>query len=165
MTQRCTVCIHPKRDDISRDLLKEEQSMAVLAQAYGLSASALDRHKQNHLRLSPGLVSEAANALTIVGYAHSLYERADRLLEAAERGLDGSPRSVQAAAASVREVRASIDLLARLVVTGPQDPEAQPDAWLDAAITAAVDRLTVPALSPPEDDVVDAQVVGDVSQP
>jgi hypothetical protein len=159
MPQRCTVCSHPKRDDISRKLLDPGAGLAALSEAYGLSTSALDRHRQNHLKVSTGLVSEAKNALTVVAYASDLFDRSVRLLDAAEAGLDGTPRSVQAAAASVREVRQSIELLARLVVTGPQPEAEAKNAWLDEQITAAVDRLALPALSAGPSEVEEATIV------
>lgn len=141
---RCSVCTHPQRDDVNRRLLAvatSGETYATIGAAYGLSSSAIDRHRANHLKLAPGLVSEARNALTIVGYASDLYDRATGLLDRAEAVLiqeDASAKSVQAAAASLREVRQSIELLSRLIVTAPPEAPDDGNSWLDEAIAAAV---------------------------
>lgn len=127
-----------------------------------MSREAVRRHRNNHLRFSDQAKSEANNVATIVGYAHDLFKRSSLVLDRAEAMLaqdDASSRSVQAAAASLREVRASIELLAKLVVSGEATPEqTSRDAALDARIGQALELLTLPALgSGPE--VVDAEVV------
>lgn len=165
MARHCSVCVHPKRDDVNRRLLKAGEtgeSLASIGDAYGLSSSAIDRHKANHLKVSAGLVSEAKNALTIVGYASDLHARATRVLDRAEQalaGADADSRSVQAAAASLREVRGSIELLAKLVVSTPPEAEPQANSWLDAALTEAVSALVMAELPPGSDQVTDAVIV------
>ncbi len=165
MPTRCSVCTHPKRDEANRRLLAQAETgetLAAIGQAYGLTSSALDRHKRNHLRVASSLVSEARNALTIVQYAADLYERATNLLTRAEAGLDGSPRSVQAAVAAVREVRGTIDQLARLVVTAPPEAPEAGNSWLDEAITQAVQAMAPAALPSGralEPDVAEAEIV------
>lgn len=162
MPERCRACSHPKRAAINDALMKQTSSTAALADEYGLSIGGLKRHKANHLRFSPSAADDSANALTIIGYANDLYRRAESLLQRAESMLkekDSSARGVQAAAVSLREVRASIELLAKLVVSGEQvDPvQASRDAELDAALSQAVASMVLPALG--VGDVVDAVVV------
>jgi DNA-binding transcriptional ArsR family regulator len=48
MAQRCTVCAHPRRRRIDRELAADELSFRELAARYGLSKSALARHWENH---------------------------------------------------------------------------------------------------------------------
>jgi hypothetical protein len=166
MPQKCKACVHPKRDEINRQLLKQDLTLAQVGERYGLTSSGLDRHKANHLKVSAGLVSEARNAMTIVGYANDLYERANGILARAEQllaGSDSDARSVQAAAASLREVRGSIELLARLVVTAPPEIEPQANSWLDDALTQAVQGLVMAELPPGE--AAPGQVVGTVALP
>lgn len=149
MGQRCTVCTHPKRDAINRELLDARRSQAQISESYGVSTSSIDRHKANHLKVSPGLVSEAKNALTIVGYAQDLYERACTVLSRAESLLlqeDNGARGVQAAAASLREVRGSIELLARLVVATPDAPPESTNSWIDQAIAQELAAMRPPEL-------------------
>lgn len=164
MARRCTVCTHPKRDEVNRQLLKRSSSQADIAQRYGLSTSAIDRHVANHLKVSAEAMADAANARTIIGYASQLYDRANQVLDRALLVLETSEddaRSVQAAAASIREVRGSIELLAKLVVTAPEERYETADAWIDSAI-----RLELEAMRPPElprgrddDDVIDAEII------
>ncbi len=162
MGQRCTVCTHPERDAINRKLLNPSISLAQAAEGYDLTRAAMDRHRRNHLKLSAELAHEARNALTVVGFASDLHKRAVAILDRAEAVLsaeDASARSVQAAAASLREVRGSIELLARLVVTAPPEPEPAGNSWLDAALTEAVAALAPPALPPGRDAIADAQII------
>ncbi len=46
---KCTVCHHPQRHDIDRDLLAGNDTFSDLRQKYGPSVSALWRHKK-HLK-------------------------------------------------------------------------------------------------------------------
>ena len=41
----CTICQHPKRPDIDQALIAGSVTLAALSQEYGLSTSALHRHK------------------------------------------------------------------------------------------------------------------------
>ena len=41
----CTICQHPKRQDIDQALIAGSATLAALSQEYGLSTSALHRHK------------------------------------------------------------------------------------------------------------------------
>lgn len=166
MPRLCVVCTDPKRDEINRELIKVDSTINSVAQRFNLSRSSVDRHKRNHLRLSSRLESEAANALTIVRYATELYESAKRVLARAERLLEEDTetpaRSVQAAAASLREVRGSIELLGRLVTGDDTKTTATESAWLDQALTEAVNQLQLPELVAGNHlpvDVEDAELV------
>jgi hypothetical protein len=55
----CTICQHPKRPDIDQALLTGSATLPALSQEYGLSTSALHRHKA-HLQAK---VSRAQNQL------------------------------------------------------------------------------------------------------
>lgn len=165
MPRQCVVCVHPKRDEINRKLLESGSSPSAIADAYALAHSSVDRHKKNHLKLSSVAASERANALTIVKYAHQLYERSVGILDRAEAVLASSgadSRSVQAAASSVREVRQAIELLAKLVVTEDERTDETQNAWLDAQLTEYVQAMAMPELpagAALESDVVDAQII------
>lgn len=56
MGRKCTVCIHPQRDAIDKALLDVSVSMEEIANTYGLSVSAILRHKSGHL---PKIMSKA----------------------------------------------------------------------------------------------------------
>lgn len=165
MPERCRACVHPKREEINRAILREGDSDAAVGARFGLSRTSIARHRSNHLTFSKTQEVAANNVLTIVGYANDLHARAMGILARAEALLDAqgdSARGVQAAAASLREVRASIELLAKLVVDS--GPEATPDnnADLDRSIAEALSAITLPALPAGPalpSDVADAVVV------
>lgn len=170
MPQKCTICTHPRRGEIDRDLLQAGESAPVVAERYALGRESVRRHRNNHLQVSTGAVNEAKNALTIIGYAHDLYERATKLLTRAEESIDtigsladvtdGTSRRIQAAAATLREVRASIELLARLVTTEPESTADSTNATLDSMILEQLSTMGLAALPPGTDaDIVDAVVL------
>lgn len=165
MAQRCRVCTHPKRDEINRQLLQMGLSDGAVAAAFGLAKASVNRHRNAHLKVSPQAVSEQKNAKTIIGYAVTLYERAEAVLDRAEELLadgDTGTRGVMAASASLREVRSSIELLARLVVTDTPDDGGSANAALDALLMEAVGKLTMAELPPGTTRpvaVVDAELV------
>lgn len=148
MPARCTICSHPRRGEIDRDLLHAGDSAPVVAERYALGRESVRRHRNNHLQVSTGAVNEAKNALTIVGYAHDLYTRAVKLLDRAEGSidginatgseLDGPSRRLQAASAMLREVRQSIELLARLVTTEPESSSDSTNDLLDSMLLEAL---------------------------
>ncbi len=47
---RCTLCNHPDRDDIDRDLALGIRSQAEIAELVGIHPSAVSRHYRNHAR-------------------------------------------------------------------------------------------------------------------
>lgn len=169
MPQKCSICTHPRRGEIDRDLLHAGEGAPVVAERYGLGRESVRRHRNNHLQVSTGQVNEAKNALTIVGYAHDLYTRATRLLTRAEDSIDtigsladmtdGTSRRIQAAAATLREVRASIELLARLVVTEPESKSDSTNDLLDSLIHEQLQANTMAALEPGNPDIVDATII------
>lgn len=170
MPQKCSICTHPRRGEIDRDLLQAGDSAPVVAERYALGRESVRRHRNNHLQVSTGAVNEAKNAMTIIGYAHDLYERATKLLTRAEASidgitehtdtLDGTSRRIQAAAATLREVRASIELLARLVVAEPEQQGDSKNDTLDAMILEQLATMTLAELPPGTDrGIVDAELL------
>jgi hypothetical protein len=86
MPRICTICKHRNREPIERALLAHE-SYRNIAARFGTSASALVRHRREHL-LS-GLVKAreaevAARADSLLGDVRNAEGRADRLYSAAE---------------------------------------------------------------------------------
>jgi hypothetical protein len=153
MARACTVCVHPQRDAINRELMQPGASPTHVAVKYQLVPQSVTRHCKNHLTFSSQAAAERQNALTIIKYATELYERASTILAAAERVLasaegdaQAAPRSIQAAAATLREVRASIELLSKLVTTEEDERADEGNALLDARIAAALDALAMPEL-------------------
>ena len=114
----CSICNHPDRTAIDKALVTRSASMRDIAGQYGVSRSALSRHKANHL---PRLVeaakaSEAAQAVTsgaaLIDELDRLLNRALAILEAAE----GSGQ-LRVALQAIREARETIKICADLAVT------------------------------------------------
>lgn len=156
MPARCRTCSHPDRDSINREILHGEPDTQVAAR-YGLNRESVRQHRIRHLQVSTEHAQDRANALTVVGFASDLYNRACKILDAAEGMLDAEgTKGVQAAAASLREVRQSIELLSRLITTEPE-AAGSTDADLDALIMAQVVQIQTPLALPASID--DAEVV------
>lgn len=150
------------------------ESDSQIARDYGLTHSSVRRHRLTHLADKLRLLEQAEaraaishNTLTVIGFASDLYSRAITLADRADAfftQVEGrgqvSSRTVQAAASSLRELRASIGLLADLVVDQPA-PEAaeRVNAELDAAITEALGKLTMPELPAPRVRIEPAEVL------
>jgi hypothetical protein len=61
MPRVCTICTHPARATID-DGLVTGQSLRAISAAYGLSKSAVDRHKDSHL--PPSIRSEPISSVS-----------------------------------------------------------------------------------------------------
>ena len=131
----CSICEHLNRAAIDKALVTRSASMRDIAGHYGVSRSALSRHKANHL---PRLVeaakaSEAAQAVTsgvaLIDELNSLLNRALAILEAAE----GSGQ-LRVALQAIREARETIKACAELAMAA--ELEARVEA-LEAQIVEA----------------------------
>ena len=49
MPRPCTACAHPERAAIESELLADARSFRTVAGRYGLSSSAVDRHRAKHM--------------------------------------------------------------------------------------------------------------------
>ena len=61
MPRSCTVCEHPKREGIDRALVGETSNLSV-SSLFGVSESAVRRHKANHLPATLAKAHEAGEA-------------------------------------------------------------------------------------------------------
>lgn len=52
MPRRCSVCTHPQRDEVDELLVADFAVYRTIAVQYGLSKSALIRHKRDHIPAS-----------------------------------------------------------------------------------------------------------------
>ena len=142
MSARCAACTHPKRDELDSAIVAG-QTLRAIGKQYGMSASAVLRHRDHHL--SPALAAMAAQreeeaASGLVAQVRQLVRRADELYTAAAK--DG--RS-SAALAALKEMRGSLDLLGRATGELNDRPQVtvnlmQAPEWLAvrAAILAAL---------------------------
>ncbi len=110
MPRTCTVCTHPAREEIDKALLDGGPYRGV-AERYGASASAVYRHKQDHL---PKALVQAVEAQVVEHGANlldqlqDLQQRALRILDQAEAAGD-----LRTALAAVREARGCVELLGK----------------------------------------------------
>lgn len=162
MPERCRACAHPKRVEIDRALMEKSRSVPALATVYGLSRAGLQRHFNNHLRVSVQALAESNNLLAIVKMATNLYEHAEAAVTLAETMLQEegtTPRGLQALSSSLREVRSAIELMSRLVTTESDTTEEEArNQALDALILEQLQRLELPEL-PAGSQIEDAEIV------
>jgi len=109
MPRTCTICSHPERPEIDRELASESTPNRRIAARYGVSEQAIRRHRTEHLPAHLSTAHEAgqvAEAGSLLDQVRSLQRKALSLLEAAEGMGD-----YRTALAGVREARACLELL------------------------------------------------------
>lgn len=126
---RCTVCKHPKLAVIEKALVLRAQPMRVIAEAYGLSPYAIERHYHNHVtaeqrrqiyagaRAEQSMLDKTttdqiveADRLDVMGSLAKLSRRCETILDRAEKdGEDGLALS------AIRELRHQITLAAKIL--------------------------------------------------
>ena len=109
----CTVCSHPKRNEINRALINNSGSGREIAGRFDLKKSSVDRHRRNHLR--PHLAQLIAEdpelaELNPLAEIKALYYRVRHLLDKAEDAND-----LPAFKAFHGEARKDLELLAKLL--------------------------------------------------
>jgi len=123
MARKCTVCAHPKVDEINRLLLENKLSAREIGRRYGLSDSAIRRHKANHLpeRLKAAHdFKESLRAADLLDQLRALQEKALGILEAAEE--EGSQRT---ALLAIKECRNNLALIGELLGEINRGPQVQ----------------------------------------
>jgi hypothetical protein len=114
MPRTCTVCGHSAREEIEIALMSKG-SLRDIAGQFGLSKTALDRHRHEHILdriLTAAVQKDDSRAVTLFNEAEGLLGKASALLLNAEAS--GDPCT---ALAGVREARGCIELLAKLQTT------------------------------------------------
>ncbi len=112
MPRTCTICGHGERPAIDAALVAGEPLRNIAAR-FGTSATALFRHRAEHI---PGTLAlakeagEAAHADDLLGQLRDLQGRTMRILALAESGQDG-PTALKA----IGEARRNLELLAKLL--------------------------------------------------
>lgn len=113
---RCTVCRHPDRETLDRELAGG-LTLRDAGAKYGMSKDSIGRHKRNHLSKALMAVQERrelAGAQKAVDRAEQLYVKASAILEQAEGEGNGT-----LGLAAIKELRGVVELLAKL--TGELD--------------------------------------------
>ncbi len=107
----CTVCSHPMREHIEEALIRSEP-LRNIAEQYGISVTALHRHKGSHL---PELLLRAREeeesdlAVSVYEQVEQLQRRTLAILERAEREGD-----LRTALLAVKELRGILALVHRM---------------------------------------------------
>ena len=111
MPRRCTVCDHPERQLIDEALVTGAPYRSV-AKRFGLSESAVNRHKTDHLLahlLKARQVEEVAQADDLLEQVRHLQAHALDILERAEKTGD-----LRTALAAISQARGNLELLGKL---------------------------------------------------
>ena len=111
MPRRCTVCDHPQRHGIDEALVGGASYRSV-AKRFGLSESAVYRHKTEHLPahlLKAREVEDAARADDLLEQVRHLQVHALDILERAEKAGD-----LRTALAAISQARGNLELLGKL---------------------------------------------------
>lgn len=111
MPRSCSTCEHPERETIDRALVGGASNLSV-SSLYGVSESAVRRHKANHLpaKLAKAYeAEEASHAGDLLRQVRALQDKTLNILLRAE----GSGE-LRTAVSAVREARRNVELLARL---------------------------------------------------
>src|ERR671913_2643141 len=112
MPRSCTVCEHPKREIIDRELVGGASNRSV-ASLYDVSEAAVRRHKANHLPAKLVMAQQAeevAQADDLLQQVRDLQGRALAILGKAEAAGD-----LRTALGAIREARGNLELLAKLL--------------------------------------------------
>lgn len=112
MAQPCSICSHPRRDEIDRAIVRGEANRRI-APRYGVSEKSIRRHiKNGHVSEKIAKAEQAreiAQADNLLGEIVALQRRTVSIADQAEASGD-----LRVAVSALREVRANLELLARL---------------------------------------------------
>ena len=112
MPRKCTICSHPQIEAINRALV-ENESFRYVAKQFGISSTALHRHKSEHIPAELAMAKQAekvTKADDLLSQVRGLQTRALYILQRAEEAGD-----LRTAVMAIREARGNLELLARLL--------------------------------------------------
>jgi len=107
----CSVCNNAQVEEINKEIISGTPIRRIAAR-FGLSASAVARHKKKHLPetlLQAREAAEVAHADDLLAQVQELQAKALRILQQAERQGD-----FKIALSGIKEARACLELLAKL---------------------------------------------------
>ena len=118
MARPCSICNHPNRREIDRLLVTGAMGYRNISKQFGVSISALSRHKDNHIPKLVQAAQEAAGAQAaaqgdeLLTELDSLRERAMEILNRAEKAGE-----LRTALQAIREARETLKTQADLSLT------------------------------------------------
>ena len=113
MPRRCTVCTHPRREEIDRLLVARGGTFRDIARQFRVGKDALFRHYDDHLPEALAKAEgakEAARADDLLGQMRTLQKATHHILAAALGSGDH-----RTALGAVREARGNLELLGKLL--------------------------------------------------
>ncbi len=142
MPRSCTICQHPQREAIESHLVGVSSNLSASSE-FGVTESALRRHKANHLPAKLVLAekaAEVADAGDLLSQVQGLQARTLAILEAAEASSEH-----RTALSAIREARSNLELLAKLLGELDERPVVNvlvSPQWLElrATIVTALER-------------------------
>jgi len=112
MPRSCTLCEHPRREEIDKALVGDSSNLSI-SSLFGVSESAVRRHKANHLPaklVMAQTAEEIAQADDLLSQVRDLQGRALAILDKAE-----DAGELRTALSAIREARGNLELLAKLL--------------------------------------------------
>lgn len=113
MPRSCTVCAHPKREEIDRALVEGVSAAEISGRYRTLGERAVRRHRSNHLPAKLVMAekaAEVAEADDLLDQVGDLQRRALAILDRAEEAGE-----LKTALSAIREARGNLELLAKLL--------------------------------------------------
>jgi hypothetical protein len=110
--QKCTICIHPQREEIDEKLLLSATPLRTIADQFGVSKTALLRHKADHIPtdlVKAKDAKEICRAESLLDKLVSLKSDAERITQKAEIKDD-----LKTALSGIREQSRIIEILAKM---------------------------------------------------
>lgn len=157
----CTVCRHPKVTKINEALMMRSMTMDALADRYGVSKSALYRHRNTCIPQSlhdakQGIPKAEPTSTIIEGgllleQAGRVHARASSLLDDLETGMRNGIVDPKSVISALKEVRSSLETLAKFnwqIADRPVRPPESERPEIDEAIMAALEARGVNITEP-----------------
>jgi|SRR5215204_2741418 len=113
MPRACTICAHENRHTIDHALVGGEEALRTISDRFGVSKSALIRHKDAHLPaalIKAREAEEVVRAGELLSQVRDLQGRTLSILTASEEAGE-----LRTALAAIREARGNLELLAKLL--------------------------------------------------
>ena len=113
MPRSCTVCAHPRREEIDRALVDGVSTAEISGRYRTVGERAVRRHRSNHLPAKLVMAEKAAEmaeADDLLDQVGDLQRRALAILDRAEEAGE-----LRTALSAIREARGNLELLAKLL--------------------------------------------------
>ena len=113
MPRSCTVCAHPRREEIDRALVEGVSTAEISGRYRTVGERAVRRHRSNHLPAKLVMAEKAAEmaeADDLLDQVGDLQRRALAILDKAE-----AAGELKTALSAIREARGNLELLAKLL--------------------------------------------------